>query len=254
MNTQTRNLIVASFGVCVAAFSQVAAADDWQITYEKPGVQNSTASFKLVGVETFDKQSAGLDQSFSTNFGLADGAIQGKYSSVQIAGADQYGGAGGVGNYAVAFPSTPYQLTLTKTPDDKGVNYFGYWLSALDPGNTVTFYKGDKQVGVFDASKVSASISGLKNYAGNPNEGPLKGKNAGEPYAFVNFYDTNGSFDRIAFSEVNFGGGYESDNHTVGLFNGVAPNVPEPETYALMLAGVAAIGLKTRRRRSATQA
>ena len=251
MNTQTRNLIATTFGLCAAAFSQVAAADDWQITYEKPGVQNSTASFKLVGVETFDKRDVGDGTSFETDFGLKDGAIQGKYSSVQIGSADKYGGATGEGSYAVAFEKSPYQLTLTKTPDGNGINYFGYWLSALDKGNTVTFFKGDKVVGEFDSSKVFESISGMKEYVGNPTK-PFYGGNDSEPYAFVNFFDVNGSFDRIAFKEVNFGGGYESDNHTVGLFSDI-PSVPEPETYALMLAGVAAIGMKVRRR-SATQA
>ena len=65
-------------------------------------------------------------------------------NGVQINPADVYGGAGGAGNYAVAFGNTPYTLTLTADPikDPQGINYFGYWLSALDAGNQVAFLQG----------------------------------------------------------------------------------------------------------------
>ena len=47
----------------------------------------------------------------------------------------------GIGNYIVAFGSTPYTLSLAADPimDPQGINYFGYWLSALDDGNKVAF-------------------------------------------------------------------------------------------------------------------
>ena len=190
-----------------------ARADVFDLHYEAPGVQNSTATFSQVGVETFDNLSAGMHSSFAANFG--DTGITGTYSGpngVQINSADQYGGAGGTGNYGVAFTKDPYTLTL-----NHNVNYFGYWLSALDPGNVVTFYNNGVQVGQVAPDQIAAVTSLNKAYYGNPNPN-FKGQDSGEPFAFVNFYDTTGTFNEVRFSEVNSGGGYESDNHTVGLF------------------------------------
>lgn len=59
------------------------------------------------------------------------------------------------------------------------------------------------------------------------------------------------------FSEApNFGGGYESDNHTVGHFitkgTGTVVEqlgvVPEPASWALMIAGFGLVGATVRRR------
>ena len=192
----------------------VARADTFDLNYEAPGVENSTATFSEVGVETFNNLSAGMQSSFTADFGNTD--ITGTYSGsngVQINNADQYGGAGGTGKYAAAFNSDPYTLTLNKQ-----VNYFGYWLSALDPGNVVTFYNNGVQVGQVTPDEVSAVTKLNSAYYGNPNAN-FNGEDAGEPFAFINFYDTTGTFNEIRFSEAPaFGGGYESDNQTVGLF------------------------------------
>ena len=190
-----------------------ARADVFDLNYEAPGAENSTATFSEVGVETFNNLSVGIHSSFTENFG--DTGIAGTYSGpsgVQINSADQYGGAGGTGNYAVAFTSDPYTLTL-----NQNVNYFGYWLSALDPGNVVTFYNNGVQVGQVAPDQITAVTSLNKSYYGNPNTN-FKGQDSGEPFAFINFYDTTGTFNEIKFSEVNNGGGYEFDNQTVGLF------------------------------------
>jgi hypothetical protein len=37
-------------------------------------------------------------------------------------------------------------------------------------------------------------------YYGNPNP-PFKGDNSGQPYVFINFYDTTGTFDEVTFTE-----------------------------------------------------
>lgn len=191
-----------------------ARADVFGLNYEAAGVQNSTATFSTVGVETFNTVSVGMHSTITADFGNT--GITGTYSGpngVQINAADQYGGAGGTGDYAVAFQNDPYTLKL-----NQNVNYFGYWLSALDPGNVVTFYNNGVQVGQVAPDQISAVTSLNKSYYGNPNA-KFKGQDSGEPFAFINFYDTTGTFNEIKFSEApTFGGGYESDNHTVGLF------------------------------------
>lgn len=235
----------------MALAAGAAHADNFALTYEAPGVQQSTATLSVGGVETFDSVPTGYNAPFKTDFGTG-GAITGTYSGpfgVQINGADQYGGAGGAGRYAVAFGSTPYSLDLTYNPtrDPQGVNFFGYWLPALDSGNVVTFYRSGVQVGQLTPGQVSSITSLDANYYGNPNANFL-GQDRGEPFVFVNFYDMNGTFDRVTFTESPAVGGYESDNHTVGFFT--APgSVPEPAAWALMLVGFGGLGLALRDRR-----
>jgi hypothetical protein len=66
-------------------------------------------------------------------------------------------------------------------------------------------------------------------------------------YVFVNFTDTSGTFDKIVFSESGVNNGnFEIDNLTAA--------VPEPATWAMMVAGFGLIGTFTRRRRMAAAA
>ena len=239
------HVALAAAGMLAFTASQgVRAADTFVQTYELPGVLNTTTTFSGgVGVETFDSRPTGTG-GFVSTFGGS--TLTGIYSdAVRVDPANQYGSAGGTGNHAVTFSSTGYSITL-----NTAVNYFGYWLSALDTGNVVEFYSGSTMVGSLGAAAVLASIGSNPAYFGNPS-GPFSGQNGAQPYAFVNFYDTTGSFDRIVFREDPTVGGYESDNHTVGMYRDITgvPVVPEPSTYALMVAGLGALGFVARRRR-----
>ncbi|RBP08584.1 putative secreted protein with PEP-CTERM sorting signal [Roseiarcus fermentans] len=245
-----------------------AKASTFVVSYEgeAAGVENTTATFKTNasgvkegGVETFNSQPVhGYPQTITTDYGTG-GLITGTYtagtaSGIQINAADQYGGAGGNTNYIAAFTGTPYTLTLSSTIPG-GIDYFGFWLSALDKGNFVTFYGGDgNKLFTFDPQDVLTAVAQSADpslYYGNPNPGSFHGKDSGEPYIFLNFFDQGGTFSKIEFSEVNNGGGYESDNHTVGQYatmgNGTviqlvhSVTVPEPSTWAMMLAGFAGL-------------
>jgi hypothetical protein len=248
------NRFMVATGVAVALASATAALalDTFTITYQDPGVQNTTAGFDVVGVETFDARALGFTN-FTTDFGTG-GAITGVYTGAQIYNPDLFGGAGGVGHYAVTFSDVGYSIDLTADPllVPNGINYFGYWLSALDSGNVVDFYRAGVLVGSLDPSGVIARIGGCPDvtnaYCGNPNAA-FAGQDAHEPFAFVNFYDTNGTFDKIVFRESPQVGGYESDNHTVGYYTTITGRtVPEPASWALMITGFAMVGMAMRRR------
>ncbi|KPF80157.1 hypothetical protein IP88_00775 [alpha proteobacterium AAP81b] len=236
--------------------TSAAAVSPFDIRFEseKPGIQTTTATFNTGGVMTFDSLATGKNQSFTTDFGTG-GIITGKYKGVDIYNADQYGGAGGTGKYAATFTNAGYTLDLASTAKG-GVNYFGYWLSALDWGNSVTFYTKGKAFFTFNPQDVRDALDKTGNaasYFGNPNAG-FRGQNRGEPYVFVNFFLDTGSFDRIVFAENPLRGGYESDNHTVGNFKTkgtgtqvVVSEVPEPAIWATLTMGFVMVGAARRR-------
>jgi hypothetical protein len=247
-----KSMIGALGAVSLLAVPATAAVT---VTFENATVQNSTAGFDFVGVETFEGTSTGSGKTLITSFGGSE--ISGTYTNLRVDNANQYGSAGGVGKHAVAQGgSAGYELTLT-TARPEGITYFGYWLSALDAGNVLEFYSGATKIYTFTPENVIDRIGSCPKppapanpYCGNPTTAFL-GQNAGEPYAFVNLFFTGGqTFDRVKFFESPNKGNYESDNHTVGYFTDITGNgVPEPASWTMLIAGFGFTGAALRRRR-----
>ena len=100
------------------------------------------------------------------------------------------------------------------------LTYYGFLWGSADQFNTVEFYSGATLVGSYTppppANGNQAASIYFNAYAG-----------AGQQFTTVKFYSTGNAF--------------ETDNHAVTA-------VPEPETYAMLLAGLGLMGTIIRRR------
>ncbi len=265
-------------------------ADNFVVSYNKAGSQEanpttlcSTATICWVGEETFGTGGASTPTTTTpadyTGANLLEskgvtgsGEISGLYSTgFQYYKADQYGGAGGTGDYAeVKGNWTPhtYSLTLSTSGNLPGVNYFGLWFSALDANNQLVFKENGTIVETFTPpdfiSLVGSCPSNYNNgtgavpskpFCGNPNDGY---EDNHEQFAFLSFYDSSSYFNEIDFTELNgVGAGFESDNHTVGYGNPITPEgtiisgaTPEPSTFSLFGSGLLGLAGFARRRMS----
>lgn len=227
-----------------------------------PGVQSSflTAANGAV-IETFDSLSTG---NRTTDYNSALGTYQLSSSTpFNIQSANQFGGAAG-SRYmtfgAQSGTSSPIELDLNQS-----YNYFGFWWSAADPNNAVSFYSGNTLLGSLTAAQLSAivpssgqvqalngTIYNGSQYYGNPNNG----QDSAEIFAYLNFVGSGLTFDRVLFSNNGqTGTGFEQDNHTVYLGNVTVPGTlvplatvvaPEPGTYLMAATALALIVFRKR--------
>jgi hypothetical protein len=102
-------------------------------------------------------------------------------------------------------------------------NYVGFWWSAGNAGNTVTFYKNNVQVAQITSTQVASlipnnsaqqtAIDGTTKYTNSNYYGhPKDDSDPTEPFAYFHCFAKNGlTFDKIRLS----GAGFEFDNLTV---------------------------------------
>ena len=237
-------------------------ADSFVATYEPAGVQLPlktaicpVVGTCIIGTEDFDALPAN-NGGFTTDFGTGN-KITGIYSgSYQLTNADAFGGVGGTGSYPTLSAGGSYTLTLSTDTgaDVPGVNYFGLWFSALDPGNLLQFYQDDTLLYSFTPADFISLVGDCLSpnpFCGNPNNG----QDGNEQFAFLNFYDTSGFFNKVVFTQTGSGGGFESDDHTVAYMNPPTPHgtniyAPEPGSLALLGAGaIILLALLATRRR-----
>jgi hypothetical protein len=194
--------------------------------------------------ENFDELTTQSLSGYVSTFGN-NGVITGIFTgSGIILAADQYGGAGGTGNYLAVGDGKTETVTLSE-----GVNFFGLWFSALDATNTLSFYQVGNSLPVytFDAAQFQALVGNCPGtaFCGNPNANFL-GQNPDQQYAFLEFVSTGGSFNSVGVSEGNTGY-FEADNMTVGYVSNPDPGgtaiTPEPGSIELAMVGAGALCL-----------
>jgi hypothetical protein len=207
----------------LTGFTTPALADNLYVTAENPGVQQSylytnPSAYGASNVvqDNFNYLAPGY---YSNGKAFNGNAAIGNYDRVGIQAANQYGGATGKGDYftvAAPFSNAPTTLSFTESQ-----RYFGFWLSALDNNNNLSFYSDSTLVSNFNAQDILNFISRQPNgkqYFGNPNSNFL-GKDKSEPFAYLNFFadpnNANVKFNRVVFSNKSGGSGFEADNFTI---------------------------------------
>jgi hypothetical protein len=213
------------------------------VTYASSAGQQTTLASNP-STYTFDSLANGVNNNVTWS-GI------GSFNKLWVQSADQYGGAGGTGKYAVvgAEASTASLLTSTLTLNTPEA-YVGVWLSALDNQNVFTLYQGATVLATFNVSTLVSAIgacSGSNPYCGNPNN---LTQDTAEPFAYLNFYATNGSgITSVVFTNNNYSTGFEYDNVSVSTAPGAITgklvatfvSTPEPATLWLFSAGLFAI-------------
>ena len=221
------------------------------LSVEAPKVQASSAAG--LTRESFDSFTPGTYTSLPTAVGTLTSP------GLAIVAANQYGGAGGTGNYfAIGAESGKTTASLALNGPQ---SYFGFWWSAADPLNNLQLYSKGNLLATFNPPVAIGALS--SSYLGNPNSGA----DPGEKFAYLDFNATNGTtFDQVVFNNTNTSTGFEADNFAISstafappgtVINGGVTTygaVPEPSSLVLAALG-GAIGLgATRLRRRASAA
>lgn len=233
----TRRLMSVTILVGVlSTMTHYCQADTFTVTSQPAGVQTPNG---ITGTyETFD------GSTYSNGVSSVTGTYTGSFSLVS---ADAYGGAGGTGLYIRVASLSSYTLTLNAS-----ANYFGLWISALDSGNQLQFYNGNTLVSTFLPSNYAQLVGACPtsasqpNYCGNPNAN-FYNQDAAEQFAYLNFYDLSGTFNKVVFTETALAGGgiFESDNQTAALLVNGTPvsgtplaTTPEPASWIFCSIGL----------------
>ena len=212
----TATLISAAINV---ASSNMAIANEANnkgitVTIEEAGVQSSQLP---VASEYYVVDFS--DQSGTSAFDKTNGNTTYSYSNdLEVKEANQWGGADGSKFITQAVLQSIRSYSISVNEDQK---YFGFWWSAGDPYNVITFKNDGVDVASFKTADLVDFINSFDSenssaYFGKPGYDGTETGHENEPYSFVNvFFNGDSAYDEIVVATMTEGGAaFESDNHT----------------------------------------
>ncbi|MEL6440523.1 MAG: Ig-like domain-containing protein [Cyanobacteria bacterium J06621_8] len=184
------------------------------VSIEAPTIQSSQLpNPEEYYVVDFNDQSTGTE-----GFERTNGTTTYTYgSNLEVQNANQWGGAGGSKFITQENISSIRSYTISLNEDQK---YFGFWWSAGDPFNKITFKKDGQKVAEFKTKDLvdfikSSGVDNTEEYYGNPAYNGNQTGHLREPFSFVNVFFKQGVYDEIEVATLTEGGSaFESDNHT----------------------------------------
>ena len=136
---------------------------------------------------------------------------------------------GSMGNFHSVGTSPAAQTGPADVQFSSGLSYFGFLWGSPDTYNTVKFYNGLTQLGSYTGSVVLNPANGNQSFA-----------------AYFNAFAGPGEqITRVTFASGT--NALETDNHAY------IAAIPEPETYAMLLAGLGLLAFAARRRKLKTK-
>lgn len=191
------------------------------VSIEAPEVQTSQLpNTNEYFVVDFNDQATG-----TAGFNKTNGGTTYTYSSdLEVKTANQWGGAEGSKFITQEVKQTIRSYNIKVDQDQR---YFGFWWSAGDPYNQITFKKDGNEVAVFKTKDLvdfiqSSSVTNTQDYYGNPAYSG-GGGHKNEPFSFVNVFFNDQEYDEIVVATLTEGGAaFESDNHT---FSAIKQNI-----------------------------
>jgi hypothetical protein len=227
------------------------------LTYGNPGAQTSTvANTQIITTSIQKNDNPGIYKSLRLTD--ASGKAVGTIKNAFLQGTNEYGGLGGQESYLdVDQNSASSEFGVSNDTSmtlnlNNPITYFGLDWEAGDPYNVLTFYgdvNGVEQK-VYQTTTQGVFDSVGSQYYGNPAAGQYQGQDGSEPFAFLNFFATNGTtFNKIVFSDDG-NTGFESTNWTIAeaYTSTSGRSIPESSTTLGVLL-VAGLGLLSQRKR-----
>ena len=201
-----------------------------KVTIEAPRIQTSQLpNSDEYFVIDFDDQRTG-----TAGFSKSNGTTIYEYTSnLEIKNANQWGGAGGSKFITQESIQSIRSYTIKINEDQK---YFGFWWSAGDPYNQITFKNDGREVAVFRTEDLvdfinSSGVDDTDAYYGNPSYSGNQRDHRNEPFSFVNVFFNNQAYDEIVVATLTEGGAaFESDNHTFSPLTQAVRGEELPET------------------------